>query len=39
MTYLCANVPIGTHSIQMQYESYQGGAVTFYGHTLVVAHT
>jgi hypothetical protein len=38
MTYLCAEVPAGTHSVQIQYESYVGGPVTFYGHTLLVGH-
>lgn len=38
MTYLCTNVAAGSHTLQMQYESYAGGSVTFSGHTLVVAH-
>jgi hypothetical protein len=38
MTYVCTGIAVGTHSIQMQYESYVGGPVTFYGHTLTVAH-
>ena len=38
MTWLCANVAVGTHSIQAQYESYFGAAVTFSGHTLTVEH-
>ena len=38
MTYVCTGVAAGSHSLQMQYESYVGGPVTFYGHTLTVAH-
>jgi hypothetical protein len=38
MTYICPDVAVGSHAIQMQYESYAGNLVTFSGHTLVVAH-
>jgi hypothetical protein len=38
MTWLCANVAVGKHSIQVQYESYFGDPVTFSGHTLTVEH-
>ena len=39
MTYVCKDVPAGSHSVQMQYKSFNGDhVVAFRGHTLTVTH-